>query len=263
MATATETPKSPPAERLVAGFNWGAPFFVWGIWALMLSITLAFAWRYSGYVPYSDAWYCVPYITGNEPVTAAYLWEQHGDHRIPLPKLLYWALFQLTRDGYWVGGLVNVALLGGMALTMIWGARQLRGWHSYADAFFPLALLCWGGPFNFVTWFQISEVAAPVVEGALLLLIVLRGQALTPGPALLAAFGLVVLALCGPSGLPLVLALAVWLGWWSIRQWQSGERGGKRNGIVVGGLVAAAVLLVGLYFVGREKDATIPPNPGC
>jgi hypothetical protein len=229
---------------------------------MMLAITLGFAWRYSGYVPYSDAWYLVPYVTGEKPVTFSYLWEQHGDHRIPLPKLLYVALFKLTGNSYYVGGFVHVFLLSGVAFGMIWCAKRLRGWLSYTDAFFPLALLSWGGPFNYVTWFQISEVAAPVVESALLLLIVLRGQRLTLGTAVLAALGLVVLSLCGPSGLPLVLTLAIWLGCWGLIRWISGGLTRKRDSLVVWGVVSAAVFLVGLYFVGRQRDLTVPPNPG-
>jgi hypothetical protein len=234
------------------------------MWAMMLAITLGFAWKYSGYVPISDAWYLVPYVTGEEPVTLSWLWEQHGDHRIPLPKLLYVALFKLTGNGYYVGGFVNVFLLSGAAFGMIWGAKRLRGWLSYTDAFFPLALLSWGGPFNYVTWFQISEVAAPVVESALLLLIVLRGQRLTLGTAVLAALGLVLLSLCGPSGLPLVLTLAIWLGCWGLIRWFSREPTRKRDSLVVWGAVSAAVFLVGLYFVGfqRSMDPSTPPNPG-
>ena len=95
-----------------------------------------------------------------------------------------------------------------MAFAMIWIAKRLRGRMSYADAFFPLALLhpghcpclLWSTPVEF----------PPVLAGTLLLIIVWGDAQLRLGTAILAGICLVLLPLCGGPGLALVPALALW-----------------------------------------------------
>lgn len=79
-----------------AGSDRGAAVFVWGIWALMRLGALVFISKYAGHVPFWDDWNLVPARTGNQRLTAAWLWEPINEHRIPLPKLLLIALYKLT-----------------------------------------------------------------------------------------------------------------------------------------------------------------------
>ena len=97
------TPSSSPTRpaHLFLGASdrdWGTPTFVWGGWALMLLATLMFVMRYGSNIPYGDEWWMVPQLTGDKPVNASWLWEQHNEHRNPLPKLILVGLFRLTGD---------------------------------------------------------------------------------------------------------------------------------------------------------------------
>src|SRR5262249_8229850 len=145
----------------------GAAWFVWGIWALAVYGGLAFA-RYGNKFPYADDWALVPVLTGEQPLTARWLWTQHSDHRIAVPKLILLTALRLTGWDFRGGILFNVGALGALAFAMIRGAKRLRGWTSYADAYFPLALLHWGH--GSLWWdFQVQFVCSTVLAGIVLL----------------------------------------------------------------------------------------------
>src|SRR6516162_8487433 len=76
-------PKTP-----AAAFDRGAPIFVWTVWGAMVLVTLTFVRTYGTNVPQSDEWCIVPYLTGAKTIDGAWLWDQHNEHRIPLPKLI-------------------------------------------------------------------------------------------------------------------------------------------------------------------------------
>src|SRR5690606_31545168 len=65
-----------------------APLVVWSTWALMLAGALWFLGRYGSNVPSWDGWDMVPTLTGHQPVTLDWLWSQHNEHRVPVPRLL-------------------------------------------------------------------------------------------------------------------------------------------------------------------------------
>ena len=101
--------KQPSADR-------GASAFVWGIWALMLLAALAFGWTYSSPLPWWEEWYLIaPAVTGEQPVTAAWVWVGEGEHRIPLPKLVWLALVGLSGYDFRAGTYFNIFALGLLA----------------------------------------------------------------------------------------------------------------------------------------------------
>jgi hypothetical protein len=249
----TPAPTRLPQEHL--GPDRYAPVFVWGIWALTLAAALTFVATYSSNVPFwSDEWIYVPVLTGNEPATPAWLWAWHNEHRIPLPKLIWWAAFRLTHD-FRAVPVFSVLALGALSFVMIRAARSLRGCTSYADAFFPFVLLNGAQAYNLLFSIQVQMVSSTVLAGAVLVLIVTRGNALTLSAAFLVGLCLLLLPLCGSNGLILVPALALWLGYWAFRHWRSGAPHGKRNGLVTGALAGAALLLASVSVLG------LPINP--
>ena len=58
------------------GPAWGAPALVWGVWALMVLGGLLYVFRYASQIPYMDDWDWVPAVTGEQPVTVAWLWNR-------------------------------------------------------------------------------------------------------------------------------------------------------------------------------------------
>ncbi len=128
----------------------GASLFVWGVWILMMLAALLFVVRYGANLPMWDEWAIIPAVTGGKPITAQFLWEQHNEHRIPLPKIILVLLSRLTRCDYRAGMYLNVFVLGAVASAMVRAAKSLRGSTSYTDALFPLALSASGASPKFL-----------------------------------------------------------------------------------------------------------------
>jgi hypothetical protein len=222
---------------------------------------LAFVWRFGINVPFSDDWYFIPQFTGDEPMTATWLWEPHFEHRIPLPKLLLVGLARLTDCDFRAGAYFNCVALGGIALAMILVAMRVRGRVSYTDAFFPLALLHWGQVEILLRGFQIQFISSVVLFCLILLVIVsFRGRPKTTAAVLL---GLCLLGLpfCGANGLALAPPLIVWLGYVGIEMMRMSEPNVQRNGFLMVTFAVLALALCGLYFVGYAGSTGHAPCP--
>jgi hypothetical protein len=156
---------------------------------------------------------------------------------------------------------LNVLTLGVLTFSMIRTAKDLRGRLSYTDAFFPLAFFHWGG-YEHMIWWMAFDLIMPVALLWVLLRTIARNRThLPPGTALLAGTCLILLPLCGPSGLAFVPGLALWLGDAVVLRWRSAEPHSKRNALLLGGLVLAALLLIPLYFYGSTPNNQFPPSP--
>ena len=116
---------------------------VWAAWAAMLVGALVLVARYSSNVPSWDDWDMVPTLTGVQPVTAEWLWSQHNEHRIFLPRLVYLAVLKFANNNFCAGAYFNALFLSGFAVALCALVRRLRGHLRYTDAFFPLLLLQW------------------------------------------------------------------------------------------------------------------------
>src|SRR5262249_44782458 len=89
------------------------------------------------------------------------LWVPANEHRVLLPRLIFYALLLLTHD-FRSAMFFQVWVLGLLALGTILFARKLRGRTSYTDAFFPLFWLHWGNAENLVLGMQIT-IAVPTL----------------------------------------------------------------------------------------------------
>jgi hypothetical protein len=236
---------------------------VWTVWALPLAGALAFVGTFGRNIPLADEWVVmVPVLTGEQALTPAWLWHQHNEHRIPLPKLLLLTLCRLTGNDFRAGMVVNVLALGALAALLIRAARRCRGWTSYPDAFFPLALLHGGHAFNLLVDFQVQLVASTVLAGLVLVLMVRPDPPATLAGAPGAGSCLLLLPLCGANGLLLVPLFTVWLAHWADRCWRLGQRQGKRTALVLVALAAVtALLLVCACLYRYEKPVNFPVSP--
>lgn len=226
--------------------------FVWAVWALLTAAALGFVGWYGSALPFWDDWDLVPLLTENQPVTASWLWAQHNDHRMPLPKVVLLALGRLSGCDSRAGMVLNVLALAGLALALIRAGQRLRGRLSYADAFFPLLLLHWGQSENLLIGFTANLVLPTVLTGLLLAFMAQApARSLTAGEGALAGACLVLLSLCGASGVAVVPALALWLGCAGLRAWRSAGPGGKQVWACL--LAFAAVVLACVYWVGYRR----------
>src|SRR5207302_1253006 len=160
-------------------------------------------------VPFQDEWEVVPQVAGDQPVTLAWLWARHTDHRIPLPKLLLMGLYRLSGYDLRAGMVVNVLALGALTAALVRTAKRVRGRLSPADAFFPLVLLNWGHVENLLWSWQIAFILSTVLAGSFLILVTRRGGPPSLGVTAGAGVCLLLLPLCGSNGVALVPALAL------------------------------------------------------
>jgi hypothetical protein len=257
-------PSPPPGRARLRA--WGAPAFVWGVWALMLSGLLIFLRTYSVNMPGLDEWHLVPVLTGEQPLTGAWLWDKFTEHRVALTRLTLFGLARLTGCDFRAPIFLNALLLGALAAGMMLAARRLRGRTSYFDAFFPLALLHLAH-FDSVGLLQgwcVCNVAVTVLAGVVLLVIARSRQHLPLPAAVLVGVCLVLLPLYSAPGLIFSAPLALWLGYAGVRSWRSAGRHGRRDGLIALGLATAALLLLPLYFLGgpgfSERLGDLPPS---
>ena len=229
----------------------GALFFVWAVWLAQSLLLLDHALSYSVNIPFLDDWDMVPILTGRRPVTLEWLWSQHNEHRIAIPRLLYLALMKLGGYDFRAGVVFDVVVLSATAAALFIAARSIRGRTLYSDAFFPLALLHWGQTENLVWGFTIPLVLGSALVACLLCVL------MKPGPlsfraALLLALCALALPLISATGLALVPALAVCtvLAGWELRRSQPASRSAWIS-ISAAGFLSLGVLF--LYFVGYHR----------
>jgi hypothetical protein len=223
----------------------------------MLAVNLVAVYRYSPRsIPVSDE---LQQLGGGADLTPAWLWEQHAEHRIPLPKLIWMGVLRLTNYDFRIGNIIEVLAVGAVALLLIRTASRLRGGPSLSDAFFPLVLLNFGQTTPvFLWWWQINHTLPPLLA-CVLLAIIVKEPPLRLRHLALAGILLVLLALSGPGGLPYALWMSLWLGYRGFQEIRQGDERRQRNGLFVLGLAAVAIIITGLYFVGFERSDKLPP----
>src|SRR5260370_31864842 len=108
-------------NQVPTGSDWGARVFVWGTGAAMLIVALTVVGLYgSRDTPLWDDWgVSVPVLSGQRPLNTAWLWEQAGDHRFPVPKLILIGLYKVTAYDFRAGMVFNIVTLGLVASAMI------------------------------------------------------------------------------------------------------------------------------------------------
>lgn len=219
------------------------------IWALMTLSALGFVLHFGRNAPWADEWETLPGLLNRTPLLS-WLWVQHNEHRLPLPRLIFWILFQLTHD-FRSGMVLQVLLLSVTAFGFLRLARRIRGQSSIADAFFPIALLHWGHVENFVMGYQICFALTACGVFGLLAVIANTTEANRARSGYLAGGVLLLLATTGGSGLAFVPPVCAWLLYLGYRE--------RASGLLV--IVAIAIAYIGFYLSGYARPPAHPsPN---
>ncbi len=221
----------------------------WAIWAVLTLAGLCFVAIYGLPFPFGiDEWLWVGQATGNEPVTFSWLWSQHNEHRMFLPRLIYLGLGAITGFDFRAGRFFNVFMLSGLSLAMMKAARAVRGKTLLCDAFFPLVLLHWGQFDNLIWGFQLNFVTSVVLEGAVLLIVFRCGSQITLKSVILLTLCLVSLGLCGSYGLVFLPPMACWLLYASACKWLSGGACARRHALLIFACAAMPAALVDCIY---------------
>ena len=230
-----------------------ARIFVWTCWGLALASSAALVLLAGRNVPIQEDWHVIAAATGHQEGFWAWVWEPNNEHRVPIAKLLYVALFQLWPD-FRVGMVFNVAALAGIAAAFVVFLRRMRGHTRWTDAFFPLIFLHLGNWENFGWSWQLTFVIAAGVATAILMLLAAGGPWTTRRASLLVGC-LVLTPFTGATALPFAAAVAAALLLESRR-----VAGRPRTVLATGGVLT--LVLSGLYFIGLPEVHWVPESPG-
>lgn len=239
------------------GGTLAAGAFVWTVWGVMLAAALVFVGRFGSPVPVWDDFEIVQVASGRQPITAGWLWSQHNEHRVPLPRAVLIGLDAMTGHDARAGMVFSVIALALSAAGLLVAVRRQRGTWEMSDGALPILLLNWGHHTNFLWSWQVEfTLSAALMVGALA--IVLTWWDRTPSTTGLGALGLCLLGLplCGAMGTafvpaPLLAGLAI-----SAR---TIRRDGWRRGAATLLAFAPAAIVFAAYFVGYERAAHHPP----
>ncbi len=181
--------------------------FVWLLWVFCVAMLSVSVVRYGVWYPRQDDWYVLDVITGEQRLSLAKLWSQHNDHRIVLPRLVFYVLYALSGADMRSAMLFNVVCLAVVSAGMILVARRIRGRSAYTDAFFSLVSLHQGlGAFQ---WSFHVQFSLSTTIFSLLLILSLWQTHFSLRSNLVFGFGLFALALCGANGLVLSIGVAL------------------------------------------------------
>jgi hypothetical protein len=239
------------------------PFLPWCAWILLTASAFNYVWKYGVNCPIWDEWSMTPALTGQTPLLP-WLWAQHNEHRLPVPKLIFYAVTRASGYDFRTGMYLNVAALSLLSLLLMATARKLRGGSSVADVFFPLALLHWGHYENYLMAYQAAFVCPVALAGVVLAVIAASGPR-TLSASLAVGLCLLLLPLCGAVGLTLLPALALWAGCTAVCRWRQATVRDKVGLAGLAALAAGAVLLGGFYLQGcrRPDGMEATPNLGA
>lgn len=188
---------------------------VWAAWAAATLLALVATGVHGRWLPWSDDFDELPYVTGARPVTAAWLWEQHNEHRIPLVKLLFVGLGRLSGADYRWTLAANALLLSTTAAAMILAARRLRGRTAWTDVLYPAVLLHLGQ--GALVWAFHTQFVLTTVLGGLFVAVAVAAPRQAVWRMVALATLACLLPLTGSSGLLVGAAAAALLATEAIR----------------------------------------------
>jgi hypothetical protein len=247
-------------DRLARARALAGPILVWAVWGVMTAATILFIRHYSRNIPFGDDFTLVPVMTGHEPLSLRWLWSQHNEHRPLVSRLIMVGLFRFISSDFRVGMYANAALMSATAASMLVLLRRLRGHTSLVDVVLPLSILNIGQAETLLIGFAMNLVLTSWISCELIRLASAKGTRLEWPFTLNLGLLLVLLPLCGGSGLIMLPPLLFWLAcdtiWGRTREEDSGRAKVARSiGI---GLLVVCLAVVALYMMSYRSAAHIP-----
>jgi hypothetical protein len=234
------------------------PILVWAVWGAMTVATILFIGHYSRNVPFMDDFLFVPLMSGQESLSPRWLWTQHNEHRAVVSRLIIAGLLRFIARDFRLPLYFNAALLSGAAASMLVLVRKLRGHTSLVDVALPLSILNLGQAETLLIGFAMNLTLTSWISCELIRLASARDSQFGLPLSLKLGLSLLLLPLCGGSGLIMLPPLLLWLVCDSI--WGCAADGDPARAKVSRAIgVALLVICLGVvafYMVGYER----PPH---
>lgn len=231
------------------------------VWLLMTLFSLVCVAQYALTAPFADELRWVPVISGEQPVTAAWLFQLENQHCIPAFKLFYLAAGWATDFDFRLMAILNVVLMAATAAAMLLALRRVRGRWSPLDAAIPIVLLHMGHYFNFLWSFQLFYIVPVAVVGVLTAVVLTASRQLTLPRAALVAACTLFLGLSGGPGVFYVPAIAAWLALAGVRRWLAEPAGKRASAVAILTLALLSLAPAGLYLANLSAALTFPSMP--
>ena len=233
---------------------------VWAVWSAATLTTILYIRYYSRNVPFFDDFTVVPVMTGHEPLTYQWISAQYNEHRNVIPRLVQVALLRAIPD-FRAGLYLNAGLISAAAAMAIVVARRLRGRTSLVDAVLPLSILTIGQCECLLVGFALNLVMTACITWDLIG--VFGRSSHPPGwwPCLRIGVLLVLLPLCGGSGMAMLPPLVLWLAGYVACGWWSGQDPGPVARVIGLGLLMTTSAVIAWYLTGYVRPAHIPRAP--
>ncbi len=241
----TYSPPASPTSRV--------RFLLTIVWGVLTLVAFGYVYACGFNAPVIDEWEFVAVLVGKEPWTP-WLWEQHNEHRLPLPKLIYYAQFWLTHD-FRSGMFIVVAMQSALSLGLMRYSARLRGRADWPDAFFPISLLHIGQWENFLLGYQICFALFTVLVSGLVVVMLCATRETTFRSGALAGVLMLLIALTGGAGLVLVPPVASWMVYLAVIEWRTGA---KRRALALVGLVLLPAAYLVLCFANYQRPGDVP-----
>src|SRR6266850_23168 len=98
----------------------------WLITAFLAVSGFVFVHGNQANIPLGDEILWLPYITGESRISVQWLWSQHNDHRLVIPRLLYIGLWHLRPHSFKLAMYFGFACLVVATVAMLIASAKLR-----------------------------------------------------------------------------------------------------------------------------------------
>lgn len=240
----------------------GATVFVWGTWAVLFAGLLTLVALYGPPLPVWDDFDVIEVAIGQKPFSLGWLWSQHNEHRVPLPRAALLGLDRLTGHDVRAGMFASAIVLAAAAALVIRAVQWLRGGLLATDAFLPIVILTPGQYVNLLWSWQLQFALGTALTLALAAAVARQhGPVLSPGRAWVTGLVLALLPLCGASGLIVVPFGVLWL---VLAAWSPRARRAAPTTSRPAAVAAAAIpaILVSIAYVWDLAPSSQHPAPG-
>jgi hypothetical protein len=225
----------------------------------MAVLLFGFVGRYAAKLPVFDEFCHLEILLGDPSYWLRGLFWQHNEHRLPLPRAVYFVLMKATGFDFKAPCIFNAACLSLATIALLIAVRRARGHFDYADAFLPLVVMSVGQWENLLWGFQVQFVLSTTLVLVFVALVIDPRFPTSTGRVAIAGLTGVLLALCGANGVALGPALAGFLGWLGVRALRQTNAETRRPAFValIGAFLVAA--LVPAYFLTLTRAEHHPP----